>query len=53
MRNNLDFATIFWGILQLALLLWLGVIAWMRDIAVRFSQNRWGQGFSFALDSFY
>lgn len=46
-RNNLDVTAIFSGILQLALLLWLGVIAWMRDTAVRSSRNHWGQGYIF------
>jgi STE24 endopeptidase len=48
-RDDLDFTGIFWGVLQLALLLWLGIIAWMRDTAVRVSPNRWGQGFVFVL----
>ena len=34
-RVNTHFGNIVWGILQLVLLLWLGVIAWMRDTAVR------------------
>jgi Zn-dependent protease with chaperone function len=36
-----------WGILSLVLLLWLGVIAWMRDRAVAVSANRWAQCFVF------
>lgn len=48
-RVDTHFGNIVWGILQLVLLLWLGVIAWMRDTAVRLSQNRWGQGFLFLL----
>jgi STE24 endopeptidase len=48
-RDHLEVIGIFWGILQLALLLWLGVIGWMRDVAVRLSQNRWAQGFVFVL----
>ncbi|MEO7030587.1 MAG: M48 family metallopeptidase [Acidobacteriaceae bacterium] len=46
---NWHFAKVVWSIVQLALLLWLGVIAWMRDAAVRTSRNRWGQGFIFLL----
>jgi STE24 endopeptidase len=47
--ENLEFVEIGWGILQLVLLLWLGGIAWMRDIAVRAGRNRWVQGFVFVL----
>ena len=36
-----------WGILQLLLLLWLGVIAWMRNRAQGLSRNRWVQGYGF------
>ena len=38
-----------WGIVSLLLLLALGVIAWMRDTAVRVSSNRWAQGYIFLL----
>lgn len=38
-----------WGVLQLVLLLWFGVIAWMRDRAVRASRNRWVQSYLFLL----
>jgi len=48
-RVDAHFGNIVWGILQLVLLLWLGVIAWMRDTAVRLSKNCWGQGFLFLL----
>jgi STE24 endopeptidase len=47
-NNHLDIVDIVWGILQLVLMLWFGIIAWMRDTAVRVSQNRWAQGFTFA-----
>jgi STE24 endopeptidase len=43
----LQVGRILWGIAQLALLLWLGGIAWMRDKAVRATPNRWGQCFAF------
>ncbi|MDE1154353.1 MAG: M48 family metallopeptidase [Acidobacteriaceae bacterium] len=36
-----------WSILQLVLLLWLGVVGWMRDVAVRTSPFRWVQGAAF------
>jgi Zn-dependent protease with chaperone function len=38
-----------WSILQLILLLALGIIARMRDIAVRVSRNRWLQAYIFLL----
>lgn len=38
-----------WGILSLILLLSLGVIAWMRNTAVKVSSNRWAQGYVFLL----
>ena len=43
------FANEMWGILQLALLLWLGAIGWMRDRALRAGRNRWLQGYTFLL----
>lgn len=46
---TMHFADAIWGIVQVALLLWLGVIAWMRDVAVRAGRNRWAQGFVFLL----
>jgi len=58
-RVRTHFAEVIWSILQLALLLWLGVIAWMRDKAVRagasleasgkHKTSRWVQGFVFLL----
>lgn len=46
-RVVLEFVETGWGIAQLVLLLVLGVAAWMRDVAVRRSGNRWVQGFTF------
>jgi STE24 endopeptidase len=46
-RVVLDFLGTGWGILQLVLLLALGGVAKMRDLAVRVSSNRWAQGFCF------
>ena len=46
---TMHFADEIWGIVQLLLLLWLGVIAWMRDRAVRAGRNRWVQGYAFLL----
>lgn len=46
---TMHFADEIWGIVQLLLLLWLGVIAWMRDRAAKLANNRWLQGFSFWL----
>ena len=46
---TMHFADEIWGVVQLLLLLWLGVIAWMRDRAVRVGRNRWAQGFVFML----
>jgi len=43
------FADEAWGIVQLLLLLWLGAIAWFRDVAVRSGRNRWLQGYVFLL----
>jgi Zn-dependent protease with chaperone function len=48
-RTAIEFADTAWTILQLALLLTLGVAAWMRRVAVRLSGNRWVQGFAFYL----
>ena len=45
--TTIHFAEVVWGILQLAILLWLGVIASMRDIALRAGRNRWLQGYVF------
>ena len=46
---TMHFADEIWGIVQILLLLWLGVIAWMRDRAVRAGHNRWVQGYVFLL----
>jgi STE24 endopeptidase len=46
-RVVLGFVETGWGIVQLVLLLVLGVAAWMRDVAVKRSGNRWVQGFTF------
>jgi len=48
-RVAMDFVGSGWGILQLALLLGLGIVAKMRDVAVKLSRNRWVQGFTFTL----
>ena len=48
-RVILDFLGSGWGILQLILLLALGVVARMRNVAVNLSRNRWIQGFTFTL----
>jgi len=46
---TLHFVDEVWGILSLLLLLALGIIAWMRDTAVKTSGNRWAQGYLFLL----
>jgi Zn-dependent protease with chaperone function len=46
-RVVLDFLSSGWGILQLVLLLATGVIARMRDFAVKTSKSRWAQCFVF------
>ncbi len=46
-RTVLQFAEEAWSILQLALLLVLGLAAWMRRVAVRIGPNKWAQGLSF------
>ena len=46
---TMHFADAIWGIVQIVLLLWLGVIAWMRDRAVGAGRNRWIQGYLFLL----
>ncbi len=46
-RVVLDFLGTGWGIAQLVLLLALGVVAKMRDVALGLSCNRWAQGFCF------
>jgi STE24 endopeptidase len=46
-RTLLHFVGAGWGILQLVLLLALKVPARLRDVALRVTGNRWGQGFLF------
>ena len=46
-RTLLHFTGAAWGILQLILLLMLGVPARLRNVAVRATRFRWGQGFLF------
>jgi Zn-dependent protease with chaperone function len=46
-RVILDFVGSGWGILQLLLLLALGAVAKMSNVAVNLSRNRWIQGFVF------
>ncbi|MDE1177072.1 MAG: M48 family metallopeptidase [Edaphobacter sp.] len=48
-RVVLDFVSSGWSIVSLVLLLGLGGIARMRDVAVNLSRNRWVQGVVFAL----
>jgi Zn-dependent protease with chaperone function len=48
-RITMHFVEEGWGIVSLLLLLWLGVIAWMRNTAVKISANRWLQGYVFLL----
>jgi len=48
-RVILNFLGSGWGILQLLLLLALGVVARIRNVAVNLSRNRWAQGFVFTL----
>ncbi len=49
LRLRLHFGAEAWAILQLILLLALGVIAWMRDTAVRLTRHRWLQAYIFLL----
>ena len=46
-RTLLGFAESGWGILQVLLLLAMGSVGRMRDVAVRLSRRFWIQGFSF------
>ena len=46
---TLHFFDEIWGIVSLLLLLSLGIIAWMRDTAIKLSANRWLQGYTFLL----
>jgi STE24 endopeptidase len=48
-HETLHFVDEVWGIVSLILLLALGIIAWMRDTAVKVSANRWIQGYLFLL----
>jgi Zn-dependent protease with chaperone function len=48
-REFIHFAPTVWGVFTLLLMLAFGVIAWMRDTAVRFSSKRWAQGYLFLL----
>jgi Zn-dependent protease with chaperone function len=48
-NETMHFGEELWGIVSLLLLLWLGVIAWMRNTAVKASSNRWAQGYLFLL----
>jgi STE24 endopeptidase len=48
-HETLHFGDEAWGILSLLLLLGFGAIAWMRDTAVKLSNNRWAQGYVFLL----
>ncbi len=48
-RVTLHFVDEAWGIISLVLLLWFGVIAWIRDRAVAVSSNKWVQGYVFLL----
>ncbi len=46
-HETLHFGDEAWSLLSLLLLLGFGVIAWMRDTAVKVSTNRWVQGYVF------
>jgi STE24 endopeptidase len=46
-RVTMHFVEEVWGIVSLLLLLGLGIVAWMRDTAVKTTSNRWGQGYIF------
>jgi STE24 endopeptidase len=46
-RTTLHFTGIAWNLLQLVLLLTLGVVARMRNVAENLTRNRWGQCFLF------
>ncbi len=49
-RTTLGFVSTAWGILQLLLLLTLGVVYRMRNVAVNLSRNRWSQAGIFLLE---
>ena len=46
-RVMMAFAEPIWGIVSIVLLLQLGIIARIRNVAVNLSKNRWAQGFTF------
>jgi Zn-dependent protease with chaperone function len=46
-RVSMHFVEEAWGIISLVLLLFLGVIGWMRDVTIKISRFRWIQGFTF------
>jgi Zn-dependent protease with chaperone function len=48
-RVTMNFASPIWGIVSILLMLQLGIVARIRDIAVNISPNRWAQGFAFLL----
>jgi STE24 endopeptidase len=48
-RTLLHFVGAGWGIVELVLLLALGVVGRLRDLALRVTRNRWGQCFLFTL----
>ena len=49
LHSTLHFVDEIWGIVSLLLLLSFGVIAWIRNLAVKLSANRWAQGYVFLL----
>jgi STE24 endopeptidase len=49
-RHGVYWADTIWGILSLWLILKLGIVAQMRNLAMNFSRNRWAQGFLFLLE---
>ncbi len=46
-RVTMEFADPIWGIVSLLLMLQVGIIARIRNVAVNLSRNRWAQGFAF------
>jgi Zn-dependent protease with chaperone function len=46
---TMHFADEAWSIAQILLLLWVGAIAWFRDVSLRASHNRWARGYLFLL----
>ena len=49
-RTIVTFGGALWGIVLLVLILQLGIVAKMRNVAVNLSKNRWAQGFTFFLE---